>query len=971
MSLALALSSSLVSLALGAAAVAGDSACNPTGDCFAAHDAPGCSNLSCCLSTCAVDPYCCSVEWDVTCVSHAFNNPSCYSVPPCAGVKAFTCQGGCEDDFAGGPDGPAGNPFDVVNVNQLFSYSFSGCWPNCGPGSCGPFTCGTVTGAKIEMRVRAELGGSSNDKIYLTNGSTILWAESIATLMGGPWNAGNVATITLDLQYLPNSLPGVVLASLCDGELGLLVQDDTTVDFANLTVQWCPCQFPFMSIVDRDEPGFDTPSPTTPQPALVAADPACEAFVPYDQSYGGEACFIDTIDGIPTCLRGCTLKMGVWWFSNATIYLDLDGTCTTFRWSYDLQQLENMGYVNPPHGFLQPGILTLDLDNLPPDANGTRSILSGLLDGRLDIKVKASKPGVDFVHLEFDACGCDTPNTSGACCFLNENDAFQCVITDQLSCEKVLGGTWGGPGTTCADVDCPPGCAEPPAQMVLWMPFVSITGTITEDNAWKNYGTLMNSPFFVPGVVGTGLSFDGIDDYVSVPNSSSLNMGTSDFSIDLWMRMPPLFNVRSIVDKRDLSSSALGYTFFTWSGFLSLQLADAGSPPFTNYVSNLYVADGNWHHVAVTVDRDSPTGIVFYLDGVADIPQNPMARQGSLSNPAPLLIGKHASFTESSFQGQMDELEIFRKVLKPVEVADIYEAGAYGKCKLTCAATNDQLLDFSLPVSYVVSGLVCNNSSVDRTVTWSVNPSSGPGCNLTGTLAFTPSSGTITVPGNTCQPVIVGLIPPAGAFPGQKGCYTFTFIDEASGEGCQSDGSVIIGNMPIVISPLDPTAVAYGSAAIDVGFTIGWSGPKPLDAVAALKVFDHADGSEAATVSLNQLPPGTRYIEPFFVLPGTTKTVSATLVFLEPSPLRVYDVRLLLAQDGAFQPVGTVMVTNAPPNTPPCVADLDHNGHVDAADLAILLGAWGLAGSSADLTGDGLVSGADLAVLLGAWGPCP
>ena len=54
----------------------------------------------------------------------------------------------------------------------------------------------------------------------------------------------------------------------------------------------------------------------------------------------------------------------------------------------------------------------------------------------------------------------------------------------------------------------------------------------------------------------------------------------------------------------------------------------------------------------------------------------------------------------------------------------------------------------------------------------------------------------------------------------------------------------------------------------------------------------------------------------------------------------------------------------------PCLGDLDESGVVDAADLAILLGAWGTGAGAADLDGSGSVNGADLAVLLGAWGPC-
>lgn len=54
-----------------------------------------------------------------------------------------------------------------------------------------------------------------------------------------------------------------------------------------------------------------------------------------------------------------------------------------------------------------------------------------------------------------------------------------------------------------------------------------------------------------------------------------------------------------------------------------------------------------------------------------------------------------------------------------------------------------------------------------------------------------------------------------------------------------------------------------------------------------------------------------------------------------------------------------------PPSNP---ADLNHDGHVNASDLAILLGAWGSTSGVSDINGDGHVDATDLSILLGAWG---
>lgn len=56
-----------------------------------------------------------------------------------------------------------------------------------------------------------------------------------------------------------------------------------------------------------------------------------------------------------------------------------------------------------------------------------------------------------------------------------------------------------------------------------------------------------------------------------------------------------------------------------------------------------------------------------------------------------------------------------------------------------------------------------------------------------------------------------------------------------------------------------------------------------------------------------------------------------------------------------------------------CIADLNDDAAVNGADIAVVLGFWGLTGEAVlgDINRDGTVNGADLAILLGSWGECP
>jgi hypothetical protein len=227
-------------------------------------------------------------------------------------------------------------------------------------------------------------------------------------------------------------------------------------------------------------------------------------------------------------------------------------------------------------------------------------------------------------------------------------------------------------------------CMKPPSGMVAWYPFdESLSVLSASELVHLNNGIhqpVIGGPTATPAVVSNGLSFDGVNDYVRSAHQPWLNLGIGNLSIDAWIKTTST-SLQVILDKRQ-SSPFRGYTLFVNQGFLSLQLADGAGAGFTNYTSTINVANGAWNFIAVTVDRTNPTGIKFYLNGAQMGPsQDPTGRTGLLDNTVPLDIGRRSFSSPVYFKGVIDELEIFNRVLTPVEIRSLSNAGSGGKCK--------------------------------------------------------------------------------------------------------------------------------------------------------------------------------------------------------------------------------------------------------------------------------------------------
>ncbi|GEM_PF-2267567 len=299
----------------------------------------------------------------------------------------------------------------------------------------------------------------------------------------------------------------------------------------------------------------------------------------------------------------------------------------------------------------------------------------------------------------------------------------------------------------------PSACVAPPSGMVGWWP----ADNHANDLAGTNHGTLMNGAAYAPGKVAAAFSLPGANDYVKVPNGSSLNPGTGDFSLDAWVLTKETTGTSDILDKRTRTAGIYtGYALFVSNGRLGIQLADGGAGAgFTNYVATSpMIADGDWHHVAAIVTRGSATGGTLFVDGAIVLTFDPTGRSGSLTTTADLSIGQE-SFGGFNFQGLIDEVEFFNRTLDFQEVRNIHKADSAGKCK-----TNPEV---DLSISKRVSDTTAPNQKVFLLSVANL----GPGTISSGTITVTdvlPAGFTVLPPapgGGSWTCVVAGANPPA------------------------------------------------------------------------------------------------------------------------------------------------------------------------------------------------------------------
>jgi hypothetical protein len=241
-----------------------------------------------------------------------------------------------------------------------------------------------------------------------------------------------------------------------------------------------------------------------------------------------------------------------------------------------------------------------------------------------------------------------------------------------------------------------PDCTPPAGGLVGWWPG-DTNGT---DVTGKNPAVLTNGVGVVAGKVGTAFSFDGIDDYVVIPASASLNVGTNGgFTVEAWVKPANLNGPMPVFEWRWLPGVEVGVHLWlnqSSQGDVYANVIEAVAQSHTVVSGGGVVQAGTYQHIALTYDR---------LSGAANIYVNgtnvASANLGSFipKTATDLLIGKRIdSGSGYVFSGQIDEPSVYSRALLHSEIQAIYSAGTSGKCapEMTSLVEQDFSGDFSI-----------------------------------------------------------------------------------------------------------------------------------------------------------------------------------------------------------------------------------------------------------------------------------
>ncbi|PIZ48155.1 hypothetical protein COY32_00475, partial [candidate division WWE3 bacterium CG_4_10_14_0_2_um_filter_41_14] len=211
-------------------------------------------------------------------------------------------------------------------------------------------------------------------------------------------------------------------------------------------------------------------------------------------------------------------------------------------------------------------------------------------------------------------------------------------------------------------------------------------------------GTVHGATWQKDGAKNGSLSFDGTNDYVSVPNQESIDI-SGDITLSAWVKRDSGSREESIIGKYGNTPRDGYLLYITSADKASFTLATADTA--YGVASTTSISSGNWFYV--TGVKHGTTARV-YVNGVLE---NSTTVGANLdTSTLSLLIGDTSSGVNNKFDGSIDEVKIYPYALTTTEIKNLFNAGGGSTALGTPSGQDDTTpaLSFGASNEYCVPG---------------------------------------------------------------------------------------------------------------------------------------------------------------------------------------------------------------------------------------------------------------------------
>ena len=194
--------------------------------------------------------------------------------------------------------------------------------------------------------------------------------------------------------------------------------------------------------------------------------------------------------------------------------------------------------------------------------------------------------------------------------------------------------------------------------------------TAVLDTTGVNNGVLTNAgnteDVSVAGKINKALDFDGVDDYVEIPDNNSLHFGTGDFSLCTWFLTS---SINGVIIAKDVYTQADAFELFIYSHYLRL----GSNGNYTTVISQNVLDDGKFHFV---VAGRKGNDAFLYVDGISQGTFTNFFLGLTITNTHPLSIGKRLTGSATPFTGLLDDVRIYDTAISAYYIKLLYNNGA-------------------------------------------------------------------------------------------------------------------------------------------------------------------------------------------------------------------------------------------------------------------------------------------------------